>query len=139
MRKSDTSMLSMGGTGAGAAVVGSSARLHPARVTAAASAVQPELRPPGISRERSVLAGAFVADQQREIGCDGDTLGLSVVLGIELAAAEHSAGRIHLGVGALRPGQQEIGAGPRMTDHRRAVEPLGAGDPRELILGNDHS
>src|SRR6185369_16718724 len=134
MRKSETSMLSIGGTGAGAAVAGSSARVHPARVAAVASAAQPDLRPPGIGRERSVLAGAFVADHQGEIGSDGDALGLSVVFGVELAAAEHPAGGIHLGVSVLRAGQQEVGAGSGMTDHRRAVESLGTGDPLELVL-----
>src|SRR3954449_7597995 len=121
-------MLSIGGTGAGATVAGSSAWGHPARASAVPRAAQRGLRTPGIGRERSVLARAFVADQQREIGTDGDALGLPVVLGVELAATEHPAGGIDLGVRVLRAGQQEVGAGPGMADHRGAVEPLGTRD-----------
>src|SRR5262245_44750339 len=139
MRKRETSMLSIGATGAGSTVAGSSARVHPASAKAIASAVRRGLWTPGIGREGSVLAGAFVTDQQREIGGDGNALRLPVALGVELSAAEHASGRVHLGVRVLRAGQQEIGAGAGMADHGGAVELFAAGDPRELALGNDHS
>src|SRR6187551_1975339 len=114
MRKRETSMLSIGATGAGSTLAGSSARVHPARAKAIASVARRGLRTPGIGREGSVLPGAFVADQQREIRPDGDALGLPVVFGVELAAAEDPPGGIHLGVGLFRAGKQEVGTGAGM-------------------------
>src|SRR6185436_13281752 len=116
MRKRETSMLSIGATGAGSTLAGSSARVHPASTKAIASVARRGLWTPGIGREGSVLPGAFVADQQREIGRDGDALGLPVVLGVERAATEDPPGGIHLGIGLLRAGQQEVGTGAGVAD-----------------------
>src|SRR5215207_3930556 len=109
MRNSDTSMLSIGATGAGATVAGSSARVHAPTA-------------PTRSARRTALArricgdggGAFhrlVTDEQGQIGGECNALGLRMPLLVELAATEHLAPAVDLRVRPLRTRDEEEGAG----------------------------
>src|SRR5829696_6163256 len=103
MRNSEISMLSVGATGAGAGVAGSSARVHPAAATAKAAS-RSALLAAGIRRNSGGATDRLVADEQGELRREGEPLRLRVALLVELPATEHTAGGVHLGIRPLRAG-----------------------------------
>jgi hypothetical protein len=87
---------------------------------------------PCIRSDRRDLTVRFIPDQQREIGCDRDALGLAMLFRVEMAAAQHPSRAIHFGVGVLWPRDQDVRPADRMACDGGAVEVARAGDPFEV-------
>src|SRR5688500_8436656 len=124
MRKSASSMLSSGATGAGAGTAGSRAGVQAAATATAAHIPQTALGTVGIGGDGGSLSGGLIADDDGEVRRDRDPFRLLVPILVEPAATQHLAGRAYLGEGLLRPGDEQIRSRPGMPCEPGAAEPL---------------